>query len=55
MSDKDPLKEVREGVDQWIKITCYLLFIAWGFDMLQYLPVYIAEKIVAAVLAKVGL
>lgn len=55
MPGKDPLKEVREGLDQWLKITCYLMFVYWAVDMLQYLPIYIADKIVEAVLRKVGL
>jgi hypothetical protein len=52
---KDPLKEVREGVDQWIKITCYLMFAYVAVDMMQYLPIYIVDRIIEAVLKKVGL
>lgn len=52
---EDPFKEVREGIDKWIKISCYLGF-AWIFiDILPYLPRNIADKLINALLAKFGL
>ena len=55
MADVDKWKEVKDGFDQWLKISCYLALIGVGFDLLQYLPVYIAERIIAAVLEKLGI
>jgi hypothetical protein len=51
----DKWKEVKDGFDQWLKISCYLAFIWVGFDLLQYLPVYIAERIIEAALEYLGI
>jgi hypothetical protein len=53
--DVDKWKEVKDGFDQWLKISCYLAFIWVGFDLLQYLPVYIAERIIEAALEYLGI
>ena len=51
----DPMREFFENFDKWLKITCYLGF-AWVFvDLLPYLPVFIVDRIVDALLSKVGL
>jgi hypothetical protein len=42
----DKWKEVREGFDKWIKINCYLGFIWVGFQVLQFLPPEIADRII---------
>jgi hypothetical protein len=55
VADVDKWKEVKDGFDQWLKISCYLALFGVGFDLLQYLPVYIAERIIAAVLEKLGI
>ena len=55
MADVDKWKEVKDGFDQWLKITCYLALIGVGFDLLQYLPVYIAERIIEAALGYLGI
>ena len=47
--------EVRQGFDQWLKISCYLAF-AWVFlDILPYLPPQLANRIIEALLSKIGL
>ena len=51
----DPIKELKDGFDKWLKISCYLAF-AWVFiDILPYLPVWLADRLVNAILSKVGL
>ena len=55
MADVDKWKEVKDGFDQWLKISCYLALIGVGFDLLQYLPVYIAERIIEAALGYLGI
>jgi hypothetical protein len=52
---EDRWKEVREGFDKWLKITCYLAFFYVGFYMLQFLPVHIAERIIEAALGYIGI
>jgi hypothetical protein len=54
-ADVDKWKEVKDGFDQWLKISCYLALIGVGFDLLQYLPVYIAERIIEAALGYLGI
>lgn len=51
----DKWKEVRDGFDKWLKISCYLAFIWVGFYMLQFLPVHIAERIIEAILNRLGI
>jgi hypothetical protein len=51
----DKWKEVKDGFDKWLKITCYLAFIGVGFHMLQFLPVHIAERIIEAALGYLGI
>lgn len=53
--DMDKWKEVKDGFDKWLKITCYLALIGVGIHMLQFLPVYIAERIIEAFLGKLGI
>ena len=51
----DPIREFRDGFDKWLKISCYLAF-AWIFiDILPYLPQHIADRIIEAILGKLGL
>ncbi len=52
MSDK--WNEFRDGFDKWLKYTCYLAFIWVFLDVLQYLPVHIADRIIDALLSKLG-
>lgn len=48
-------KEVKDGFDKWLKITCYLGFV-WVFvDVLPYLPPYLVDRIIEGVLRKLGL
>lgn len=51
----DKWKEVRDGLDKWLKISCYLAFIYVGFYMLRFLPVHIAERIIDAILNRLGI
>jgi hypothetical protein len=53
--DVDKWKEVKDGFDQWLKISCYLALIGVGLDLLQYLPVHIAERIIDAFLDYLGI
>jgi hypothetical protein len=43
------------NLQRWLTYSCYLAFIGVGFDLLQYLPVHIAERIIEAFLNKLGL
>jgi hypothetical protein len=52
---EDKWKEVKDGFDKWLKITCYLALFGVGFRMLQYLPVHIAERIIEAALGYLGI
>lgn len=52
---KDTLQVLIEGLEKWIKINCYLGFIWVGFQMLQFLPVHIAERVIEAFLGKLGI
>jgi hypothetical protein len=51
---EDRWKEVKDGFDKWLKITCYLGFIWVGFKVLQFLPVDIANRVIEAFLEKLG-
>jgi heme/copper-type cytochrome/quinol oxidase subunit 3 len=51
----DKWKEVREGFDQWLKITCYLGFVWVGFKVLQFLPADIANRVIEAFLEYIGI
>jgi hypothetical protein len=53
--EKDPWKQVRDGFDKWIKISCYIACLYWLVGMLPYLPRELADKIVALLLSKIGL
>jgi hypothetical protein len=55
VNEMDRWKEVKDGFDKWLKITCYLAFIGVGFHVLQFLPVYIAERIIDAFLDYLGI
>lgn len=48
-------KEFVKNFEKWFTYTCYLALIGVGFDMLQYLPVHIAERIIEAFLGKLGI
>lgn len=51
----DPWREVKEGFDKWLKLTCYLGFVWVFIDVLPYLPAHIVDRIVDGVLKKLGL
>ena len=53
--DQDPWKEVKDGLDKWLKITCYLAFIKVFFYILQFLPMDIADRIVEGILGYIGI
>lgn len=44
-----------EGLDQWLKISCYLGFVWVGFYSLRFLPVEIADRIIEAFLEYLGI
>ena len=44
-----------EGLEQWLKISCYLAFVWVGFYSLQFLPVHIADRIIEAFLEYLGI
>lgn len=52
---KDTWQVFMEGLSEWLKITCYLAFVWVGFKLLQYLPVDIAERIIAKFLEQLGI
>jgi hypothetical protein len=51
----DKWKEVRDGFDTWLKITCYLALIWVGFYLLRFLPVHIADRIIEAFFEYLGI
>lgn len=51
----DVWKEFIANFEKWLTYTCYLM-LAWVFiDILPYLPVHIADRIIEAILRKLGL
>jgi len=52
---KDTLKILIEGLEKWLKINCYLGFVWVFFYLLQFLPVHIADRIIEAILGKLGI
>ena len=52
---RDPWEEFKEGLDKWFKFSCYLGFVWVFLDILPHLPVHIAERIIEALLNKIGL
>jgi len=49
------VRDWKEGLDKWFKITCYLGF-GWVLvDLLPHLPVHIVDKIFEAILKKLGI
>jgi len=45
----------RKGLDQWLKVSCYLGFV-WVFvDLLPYLPPYLVDRVLDGLLKKLGL
>lgn len=55
MASKDPWREVREGFDKWVKLCCYVAGAWWLLDMIRYLPPEIADRVIEAVLKKLGI
>jgi hypothetical protein len=53
--DNDPWKEARDGFDKWLRLCCYLGGVWVFLDILKVLPQEIGDKIVAAILNKLGL
>jgi len=53
--DVDKWKEVKEGFDKWLKINCYLAFVWVGFKVLVLLPPDIANRVIEALLEKLGI
>jgi hypothetical protein len=46
--------EVKDGLDKWLKITCYLAG-GWVFvDLLPYLPPKLVDRLFEAVLGRLG-
>jgi hypothetical protein len=52
---EDRWKEVKDGFDKWLKITCYLGFIWVGFKVLQFLPVDIANRVIEGILGYIDI
>jgi len=52
---KDTWQVFMDGLQEWLKISCYLGFVWVGFQLLQYLPVHIAERIIEKFLKTLGL
>jgi hypothetical protein len=52
---KDVWTVFMEGLEQWLKISCYLAFVWVGFYSLQFLPVEIADRIIEAFLEYLGI
>lgn len=52
---RDPWDEFRGGFDKWFKLSCYLAFVWVFIDILPYLPRHLADRIIEALLNKIGL
>jgi hypothetical protein len=52
---KDALTVFMEGLDEWLKINCYLASVWVGFQVLQFLPIEIAERVIEAFLEYIGI
>lgn len=51
----DVWKEFVANFEKWLKISCYLA-LGWVFiDILPLLPVHIADRLIEAILRKIGL
>jgi hypothetical protein len=47
--------EVKDGLDKWLKISCYLAG-GWVFvDLLPYLPPKLVDRLFEAVLGRLGI
>ena len=49
------MKDWKDGFDEWLKISCYLAFLWVFIDILPFLPTHIADRIIEAVLSKLGI
>lgn len=48
-------KEFITNFEKWLKYTCYLMFVWVFLDILPFLPVHIADRIVEAILRRLGI
>ena len=55
MAHDDRWKEVRDGFDKWLKLCCYLGGVWILLDLLRVLPPHIADRIIEAILGKLGI
>lgn len=55
MAKDDRWREVREGFDKWLKITCYLGCVWVFLDIIKYLPPEIVNRIIEAALRRLGI
>ena len=44
-----------DGIEKWIKVICYLIFINFAFDFIITLPPDIANRIIDAIFRKLGI
>jgi hypothetical protein len=51
----DRWEEVRNGFNQWLKISCYLAFFWVFIDLLKYLPPKLVDRIIEGLLGKLGI
>lgn len=54
MAKKDCLKEMREGFDKWVRLCCAIGVMWIFFNILPHLPTEIGNRIVEAILRKLG-
>jgi hypothetical protein len=52
---KDGWKEVREGFDKWLKLCCYVAGAWFLLDIIKYLPKEVSDRIVEALLTRLGI
>ena len=48
-------REFVANFEKWLKYTCYLAFVWVFLDILPLLPVHLADRIIEAVLRKIGI
>ena len=44
-----------DGIEKWVKVICYLIFINFAFDFIITLPPDIANRIFDAIFRKLGI
>jgi hypothetical protein len=52
---KDSWKDVKDGFDKWLKLCCYVAAVWVFLDIIKYLPKEVSDRIIEALLRKLGI